>query len=159
MGGGTMDKSRIRYQLFRSIVDADQTFNLGYDITAYKQGKSGTKLGAPSTIRAPHPDTLVSEQVLDVGFIFYELNKNGDLVESWPNRDGSLQPTKSGNVYRVPADGMPQKVDIYVRVISRSGAQKLAAREAGGMRADDWWKAALEDSRLYKRVMRLRWAE
>ena len=160
MGGGVMDKDRPRYQLFRSIVDADLTFNLGYDIMSYKQGKGPPKLGSPSNIRTPHPDTVLSEQVLDVGFVFHERNSMGKVVEAWPTRDSSLGPLKTKrSSYQVPIDGKPLDVEIFVRVISRHGATKLAARELSNLSPDEWWKIAQQESRLFKRTMPLRWSE
>lgn len=161
VGGGVMDKNRIRYQLFRSMVDADLSFEQGYDITAYKGGKasSATKLGSVSTIRSPHPDTAISDQVIDVGFIFHELNDKGERVQSWPVRDSSLPALKSNNVYQVPLDGKPVDVEMYVRVLSRVGAQRLAARERGGLKPEEWWHIANQDSRLFRRAVPLRWSE
>ena len=160
VGGGLIDNDRIRYQLFRTIVDADATFEQGYDITSYKQGKgSSTRLGSVSTLRSPHPDTVLSDQVLDIGFMFREANNKGRLVQSWPKRDASLKPLDKPGIYRLPEDGKPVSVEIYVRITSRAGAQKLAARELDELRPDEWWKIALEDSRLFRRVIPLRWNE
>ncbi len=146
------DLTNAGYQIHRSIVRADFTFDTGYSVETYK----GTSdLGRPGEIKSPRLDSVVCDQVIDFGIIVHQINKDGKLVQGFPSRDPSLTPLKNPLKYRAPQDGIPVRLEILVRIISGNGARELRAREQGSISPDDWWQLAYRESRVYSRTLSL----
>ncbi len=141
------------YQLFRTVVRADRTFDEGYHIDQYK---GSTSSGEPGELKKPGEDSLVCGQVVDMGVIVMQRNEGGKLVEGFPNRDTSLPPLANNKRYRAPQDGMPVRLDVYVRVLSQFGARELRAREQDHMEPDDWWHVVDRDGRIFMRSVNLK---
>ncbi|MEY4483116.1 MAG: hypothetical protein RL693_568 [Verrucomicrobiota bacterium] len=146
------DGSNAGYQMHRSVVRADATFDEGYAIDAY-QGASD--LGKPGEIKSPRLDSVVCNQVIDFGIIIYQINENGDLVQGFPERDSSLPPLANPLQYRAPRDGMPARLEALVRIVSIHGAQQLQQQEQSPFSADEWWKLVRKESRVYSRTLTL----
>lgn len=146
------DPANAGYQLFRSIVRADHTFDTGYNVDAYK-GASVT--GQPGEVKSPTPDSVVCDQVIDLGVIIHQRNDDGVLVQGFPRRDSSLPPLGSPLRYRAPGDGIPERIEVMVRIMSPNGARELRWREQTALSPEQWWSLALRESRVYSRTLSL----
>jgi hypothetical protein len=136
------------YQLFRSLVKADETFRSGYKIEAYA-GAAST--GGPGELKSPSEDSLICDNILDIGVIVHEMNAEQQFVQAFPMRHKSLPPLKNPRQYRVPQDGIPASIEIMIRVISLSGSRELRSAEAAGLDPEAWWRLAKRHSRMYSR--------
>lgn len=146
------DSTNAGYQIHRSIVRADYTFDAGYAVDTYK----GTSdLGRAGEIKSPRLDSVVCDQVIDLGVIIYQINEAGKLVQGFPGRDSSLDPLKNPLQYRAPQDGVPARLEVLVRIMSTKGARELRARERIKMTPQDWWQLAYRESRVYSRTLSL----
>ena len=150
--GNINDAANASYQLFRSIVRSDNTFNTGYVVDAY-QGVA--QQGDPGEIKSPSVDSMLCDNIIDFGIIIYERNSSGQYVEGFPMRDGSLPPLKDKKRYRAPADGVPVSIEVLVRVLSASGARELRGLEQQGTSSDQWWQVARRHSRVYNSCLAL----
>ena len=146
------DKTNAGYQLFRSVVRADHVFNTGYQIDTYA---GPSHAGYPGEIKEPRLDSAVCDQVIDLGIVLYQRNEAGEIVEGFPNRDISLPKLQTSLQYRSPQDGIPTQAELYVRVLSLRGARELRWREQGTFGADEWWKFAAKESRVFSRSLSL----
>ena len=141
------------YQLFRTVVRADRTFDEGYQIDQYS---GNTNPGEPGELKKPGENNLVCGQIVDLGVIVMQRNDDGQLVEGFPNRHQSLPPLEDEHRFRAPKDGMPERMDIYVRILSHFGARELRAREQEHLNAEDWWHVIDQDARIYTRSVNLK---
>lgn len=146
------DSTNAGYQIHRSIVRADYTFDAGYAVDTYK---GASDLGRPGEIKSPRLDSVVCDQAIDFGVIIYQMNENGQLVQGFPERDPSLNPLKNPLQYRTPQDGVPARLEVLIRIMSINGARELRAREQGKMTPEDWWRLAHRESRVYSRILSL----
>lgn len=146
------DPANAGYQLFRTIVRADHTFDAGYRVDAYK---GASQPGLPGEVKSPTLDSVVCDQVIDLGIVLHQRNEEGKLVHGFPHRDSSLPPLESPLRYRVPRDGIPERIEVLVRIMSANGARELRVREQAEMSADEWWSLAFRESRVYSRTLSL----
>lgn len=144
--------TRAGYQIHRSIVRADATFDEGYTIDTY-QGASD--LGKSGEIKSPRLDSAVCDQIIDLGIIIYQINEDGKLVQGFPERDISLPPLKNPLQYRAPQDGVPTRLEVLVRVMSIHGARELQQMEQTRLTPEKWWRFASKESRVYSRTLSL----
>lgn len=140
------------YQLHRSIVRADATFDEGYAVENYK---GASDLGKPGEIKSPRLDSVVCDQVIDMGVLLYQINERGKLVQGFPERDPSLPPLESPLQYRAPRDGVPTCLEVIVRIMSIQGAHKLRQIEQNHASPEKWWRLADRESRVYSRTISL----
>lgn len=138
------------YQLFRSVVRADRTFDAGYSIDDYH---GSSQLGQPGEIQTPAPESVVCSQIVDFGVIIRQRNADGQIVEGFPNRHSSLPPLDDPHRYRVPKDGTPETIEVFVRVMSTPAMRALLQREADGLSAQEWWRLVERDSRIFSRTV------
>lgn len=138
------------YQLFRSVVRADRTFDAGYAIDGYR---GGSQLGQPGEIRSPAPESVVCSQIVDFGVIIRQRNADGQMVEGFPNRHRSLPPLADPHRYRVPKDGVPETLEVFVRVMSTPAMRELLQREADGLAPREWWRLVERESRIFSRTV------
>lgn len=150
--GFMSDAGNASYQLFRSIVRSDQTFDEGYVVDAYA---GAPQQGFPGEMKTPSVDSMLCDNIIDFGVIVYEINDDGRYVQGFPMRDDSLPPLQKKNQYRVPQDGVPTRIEVMVRVLSASGARELRAQEQLGVTPERWWEIARRHSRVYSRSMSL----
>ena len=150
--GYVSDAANASYQLFRSIVRSDHTFDTGYIVDAYAGGE---QQGDPGEMKSPSTDSMLCDNIIDFGVIIYEWSDNGSYVQGFPMRHESLPPLKDKNRYRVPQDGVPASIEVMVRVLSASGARELRGLEQQGISPARWWEIARRHSRVYSRSMAL----
>lgn len=150
--GHMSDPGNASYQLFRSIVRSDQTFEAGYAVDGYA---GAAQQGFPGEMKAPSVDSMLCDNIIDFGVIVYEFNDSGRYVQGFPMRDDSLPPLQKKNQYRVPQDGVPASIEVIVRVLSASGARELRGLEQLGVTPEAWWAVARRHSRVYSRSMSL----
>ncbi|MDZ4405211.1 prepilin-type N-terminal cleavage/methylation domain-containing protein [Prosthecobacter sp.] len=150
--GMISDHANASYQLFRSIVRSDQTFDTGYIIDAYS---GGAEPGEPGEMKSPSEDSMLCDNIIDFGVIIHEWNDAGKVVQGFPMRHDSLPPLQDEKRYRVPQDGVPALIEVMVRVLSASGARELRVLEQQGVSAERWWEIARRHSRVYSRSMSL----
>lgn len=140
------------YQLFRSVVRADHVFREGYQLEAY-DGPS--HLGYPGELNAPRLDNALCEQIADLGFRLWVRDRDGDWLEAFPWRDERLAPLKQERQFVAPQDGVPARIEIFVRVLTPRGANRLRLYEAGTISAKSWWHLVEQESQLFHRVVEL----
>jgi len=151
-GGYINDAANASYQLFRTIVRADHTFDTGYVVDAYQ---GGALQGDPGEMKSPSVDSMLCDNIIDFGIIIYEKNSSGGWVQSFPMRDDSLPPLKDKKHYRAPDDGVPATIEVMVRVLSASGARELRGLEQQGITPAQWWDIARRHSRVYSSTVAL----
>lgn len=144
--------SHAGYQIHRSVVRADATFEEGYAIDTYK---GASDLGKAGEIKSPRLDSVVCDQVIDIGMVIYQTNEDGELVQGFPERDPSLPPLNHPLQYRAPQDGVPVRVEALIRIISKQGARELRQREQHPITPEKWWQFASKESRVYSRTLTL----
>ncbi|MFO1484976.1 MAG: hypothetical protein U1F71_16560 [Verrucomicrobiaceae bacterium] len=147
------DDANASYQLFRSIVRSDHTFENGYVVDAYDSGSA--QQGEPGEMKSPSPDSMLCDNIIDFGIIIHEWSDDGRIVQGFPMRHESLPPLKDKNRYRVPQDGVPAMIEVMVRVLSASGARELRGLETQGISPEQWWQIARRESRVYSRSVSL----
>ncbi len=140
------------YQIHRSVVRADATFEEGYVIDTYK---GASDLGKAGEIKSPRLDSVICDQVIDFGLVIYQTNETGELVQGFPERDASLPPLNHPLQYRAPQDGVPVRVEALIRIMSRQGGHALRQREQQPITPEVWWQFASKASRVYSRTLSL----
>ena len=163
------ETSKPRYQLFRSDVTAEATFEAGYDLHPIN-GEYGTAAAdgvrVPKNIITPifadsmgaSTDFSLAANVIDFGIRAYMINENnegtGTLNQIFPNVDESTSGSSSG--YELlstsdPASGtrsphaFPEVVDVMVRILTMEGASVISAFEEGlipvpeGFSEEEYW--------------------
>jgi prepilin-type N-terminal cleavage/methylation domain-containing protein len=139
------------YQLLRAEVPAADTFGGGYNLGAdgpYSfAGASDPILGQ---VRRPSPDAVLAEHVVDIGIRF--LRRNGPMTEV-------VFPIPGGPNEIVFDAGVPppELAEVFVRVLPREAALRLAAWEASAQppTPDEWWSSVERHSELRRRQIEL----
>jgi hypothetical protein len=125
-----------QYLLFRSEVSGRATFETGRDLNAaaYDTAESGD--GAAGNIRTPTGQRVLAQGVVDFGVRFYALPTIGAASA----RAAVIFPASAGSLEFAVEDGapLPAFADVMVRILTATGARRLAAVEAGKV-AGDWW--------------------
>jgi hypothetical protein len=157
------------YQLFRSSVGAQNTFNAGYDLrSAANPGyntPSGTDRNA-GNISRPNRNYLIANNVVDFGVRLWSRDASGNLTLLFPqnatNRGFSgpsgtaVAPVSpSGLLLAAMSAGRPAVADVFIRILTDEGARLVAnfeygrtAREAGYATDDEYWWALVERNSL-----------
>ena len=148
--------SKPRYQLFRSDVTAQETFEAGYDLDPIDGGYGAA---APDGIRVPKniitpifndsvgpsTDFSLAANVIDFGIRAYLIDENdegtGHLRQIFPDVNDSSSGSSSG--YELlstsnPSAGsigmphaFPEVIDVMVRILTTEGASAISAFEDG----------------------------
>lgn len=166
-----------RYQLYRSSVTAQITFNAAYSLGYDSDGTtpaaynipSGTS-GAAGNISRPNRSFLLANNVVDFGVRLWGRGSNNNLALlfpktatnrgfSGPNSTPLDPPSPSGLGAAVMTGGVPVAADIFVRVLTDEGARLLENFEYGrtdrevGYSSDDeyWWALVLKHSHVLTR--------
>ena len=181
IGGTTAARTTpISYILFRSAVTAQNTFISGYDLLASAAYNTaiGTE-GDPGNVRKPTAKQVIANDVIDFGVRIFHRNAAGDLVEAFPaSRDatGTLlgEPLSAPYSYVATSagspnyagfggsavktvGGMPEVIDVLVRILTPEGVRQIRAYEEnptliGATAADEkWWEIAEANSKVYTR--------
>jgi prepilin-type N-terminal cleavage/methylation domain-containing protein len=148
------------YQLFRSSVSPENTFNTGYDLfmapatTSYNTGSAAAARGV-GTIRRPRADFLLANDVIDFGVRFFAT----DGTVLFPSRASDIGLAATSDQTKLPPEGgvpeygFPGIADVFLRILTPEGARQIRALEAGDI-AGNWWEIALANSQVYtRRVM------
>ncbi|MBN38728.1 MAG: hypothetical protein CMI29_09725 [Opitutae bacterium] len=149
------ETSKPRYQLFRSDVTAEETFEAGYDLNPIN-GEYGTAAAdgvrVPKNIITPifndsigaSTDFSLAANIIDFGIRGYLIDENdegtGYLRQIFPDVNKSTSGSSSG--YELlstsdPASGtrsphaFPEVVDVMVRILTMEGASVISAFEEG----------------------------
>jgi len=142
------DAANASYQLFRTIVRSDHTFEQGYKVQEYA---GSSQPGEAGEMKTPSVDSLLCDNIIDLGVIVYEINAAGEYVQAFPMRHKSLPKLLNEKQYRVPQDGVPTSFEALIRVLSASGARELRGREVSELASEEWWSIAKRHSRVYSR--------
>ncbi len=140
------------YNLYRSVVRSDYTMeevaeDKGFFIDAF----DGEEFeGQAGEIIAPRNDaSLIARDVVDFGVVFYERDINNRNQVLFPKQGEPKQ-------FRIPADGIPTSVEIFVRILDDEGAKQINAYERGLVPSEDpdfWWNTVRQFSEVYtKRI-------
>jgi hypothetical protein len=177
----------ISYILFRSAVTPQNTFTAGYDFlnSADYNTANGTD-GNPGNVRKPSASHVIANDVIDFGVRIYHRNAAGELVEAFPaSRDAAgkllseagaapgqpgsapfsyvatsaASPNYAGFGGSAPktVGGMPEVIDVMVRILTPEGVRQIRAYEENptliGATASDakWWEIAEANSKVYTR--------
>lgn len=140
------------YNLYRSVVRSDYTMKeITEDKGFYIDTFDGEEFeGQAGEIIAPRNDaSLIARDVVDFGVVFYERDSSNRSQILFPKQGGPKQ-------FRVPADGIPSSVGIFVRILDDEGAKQINAYERGLIPSEDpdfWWNTVLRFSKVYtKRI-------
>lgn len=160
-GTGTQDSGTRSYGLYRTVVNAANTFVTGYDLsdtqTDYWKGENpGNSLDDAVEILRPDRSLVLASNVIDFGVRLFDQNLK-EIVYA----------TTGSGEYLAPRAGapMPAFLDVYLRVLNDAGARQLLAFEQGKLRADltssaaraqFWWETALANSVEFRRRFAVR---
>ncbi len=160
---GEADSSAPRsYGLYRTVVNADRTFNVGYDfdlgldVDGYlKQGnyywvlvpvfnENTALLGEPVEILRPDLGSLIANNVVEFGIQFLDEDDEDYVDFETISDDRYFTGTSSRPLprayfapYSTEANRpMPKFADIYLRVLTEEGARLILRFEQGLYRAD-----------------------
>jgi prepilin-type N-terminal cleavage/methylation domain-containing protein len=183
IGGSTSSRNTpISYILFRSVVSPNKTFDAGYDLISDADpgyNKDNGIDGEPGNVRKPNFNHVIANDVIDFGVRIYHRNPAGALVEAFPasrNAAGTLlgEPTSAPYSYVATSKaspeyaefggsaaktvgGMPEVIDVMVRILTPEGVRQIRAYEENptliGATASDekWWEIAEANSKVYTR--------
>jgi prepilin-type N-terminal cleavage/methylation domain-containing protein len=183
IGGDTAARTTpISYILFRSVVSPDKTFDADYDLLVNDNpgyNAPNGKDGEPGNVRKPSASHVIANDVIDFGVRIYHRNAAGALVEAFPaTRDagGTLlgEPLSAPYSYVATSaaspsytlfggsavktvGGMPEVIDVMVRILTPEGVRQIRAYEENptliGATASDekWWEIAEANSKVYTR--------
>lgn len=146
--------AEIRYTLYRSVANNNETLATGYNLTTY---------GAVLTNPSSSADALASN-VVDFGVWLYARNADGSLRRIFPASNADLEHRANDAI--APGDGnrMPDVIEVMVRLLSDEGARLIAAVESGltprppAFSSDDvwWWSVVEANSRVFVRRVELK---
>jgi len=142
--------SEIRYQMFRSEVTPDVTFRIGYNLLDAKY--TSVDDNGSLSIRRPPLDNVIGNNVVDFGVRIYE-----GTVLKFPTAtvDGYLATSDTTKAAGTVIVGMPDSVEVFVRILSSEGAQQLALLAESKI-TGDWWEIVEANSRVYTRRVDLK---
>lgn len=151
--------SEVRYQLFRSEVLPNITFQTGYDLTDPNYNTTGTATDNGSlSLRLPDRANVIGNNVVDFGVrIFVSGDPNPRFPTDPPTTFLATTSTSKGSANI----GMPESVEVFVRILTNEGVQQLALFEnppPGYTRPDGatWWDIVQAHSRVYTRRVDLK---
>jgi prepilin-type N-terminal cleavage/methylation domain-containing protein len=156
------ETSKPRYQLFRSDVTAQETFEAGYDLDPIK-GAYGTAtvdgVRVPKNIitpifydsSGPSTDFSLAANIIDFGIRAYMIDGNdegtGHLRQIFPDVNDSSSGSTSGYELLSTSNpaassiesphAFPEVVDVMVRVLTTEGASAISAFEEGKIPVPD----------------------
>lgn len=150
------------YQLFRSRVSHQATFDTGYDLfdPVYNE-TSANSATAPAAIRKPNANYLLANNVIDFGVRFLRPDSAGTGWEVlFPQQATDLGFAASADTTKFPTGGshntsnfrhgFPTAADIYVRILTSEGVRLITALENGDIDGD-WWQIAEQHSQVFTR--------
>lgn len=146
-----------RYMFYRSELPSNTTFATGYNLfdAAYYTG-------AASVIKTPATTALVANNVVDFGVRFFKLNSASQLIPIFPDSSDvcfavTSDTTKvGGGVESTPKQDFPVAAEIFVRILTDEGANKIANLENGISTTETWWDIVLANSRVYTRRVEIK---
>jgi len=145
-----LGSNEIRYQMFRSEVAPNLTFTAGYDLLGTNYSSGSNTGNAPFSIRSPERINVIANNVVDFGVrIYVSGNTNPRFpISSTDIFLATTDTTKGSNI------GLPEAVEIFVRILSVEGAQQLALFDnppTGYTPTGTWWDIVEANSRVYTR--------
>jgi len=162
--------AEVRYTLFRSVVSAENTFSVGYDVRGAGYSSDSPRsvtMRAAGTLTNPHTagDALLTNAV-DFGIWFYVRDSlDGALTRVFPTDSNDLSYAIDDAPAGARALRFPDAAEVMVRVLTEEGARLLSAMErgegsltapAGLSREQWWWQIVTDHSRVYTRRIALR---
>lgn len=152
--GGNAATGQYRYQLYRSVVSAENTFASGYNITAAAYTTGDGTAGAAGSVRRPNTQFVLANNVIDFGVRFFT-NTSGNLTQVFPASATNLGYAIS-NALPTPSPasgatfGYPVVAEIFIRILTDEGVSQIEALERGTT-TGDWWEIAAANSIVYTR--------
>ncbi|MDF3058520.1 MAG: hypothetical protein K0R17_2735, partial [Rariglobus sp.] len=142
--------TEIRYQMFRSEVLPNLTFTTGYNLldAAYSSASLAPNNGQGS-IRHPELGNVIANNVVDFGVRIYT---SAGLRFPQSASDTFLA---TSDATKGPNYGIPESVEVFVRILSVEGSQQLALYQAGTI-TGNWWDIVQANSRVYTRRVDLK---
>ncbi|WP_438483091.1 PulJ/GspJ family protein [Oleiharenicola lentus] len=146
----------VRYTLYRTFINNDDTFSSGYNVTAY-----GANLSNPSS----SSDALATN-VVDLAVWLYARDASGRLQRIFPASASDTTHRATDAVTPNPENQFPDVAEIMLRVLTEEGARILAAMEGGSgqisrppaFATDDawWWSVVEAHSRVFMRRVEIK---
>jgi prepilin-type N-terminal cleavage/methylation domain-containing protein len=132
----------ISYQLFRSEVSPDLTFNSGYDMVAATYSTVTSSAGVtPGSIRSPTADQLIANNVVDFGVRFYKSERDPTTGLTNLRLIYPAAPANSPN----PTNGKPAAPLTGALSTATSGIQISHFVKSGAVNPSDFYRNALPD--------------
>jgi type II secretory pathway pseudopilin PulG len=152
------NSQEIRYLLFRSEVAPAKTFTAGYDLLKPIYNTGTGAYDDPSSIRTPSLDSVIANNVVDFGVRIFD--SNGTRLFPQSSSDTFLGiPSAHPDYPQYTNVGVPEYVEVFVRILSGEGAQQLALFEnppTGFTPTGTWWDVVQAHSRVYTRRIDLK---
>lgn len=169
------------YQLFRSEVLPNLTFEAGYDLynqnsvtgNTYNLKNTNPSKGDKETVRRPVEMDVIASGIVDFGIRIFVKDTNNvdpqsDMVEAFPiDRTASLNSSAQVMAFAAAATtptvpdpagatpikvGFPVAAEIMIRVLTPEGIRLLEAHEGGLTNLGDWWDdIVIPNSQVYTR--------
>jgi len=145
-----IDGSAPSYNLYRSVVSATNTLDEaiedgGYHIDLFDGSSSQRN---PGEVTTPNRTaSLMGLNVVDFGILLYTQAPQGGLKRIFPNQGQALS-------YRQNEETTPVAADIYLRILTEEGRQRIDAYEDGRIASDDpefWWNTVTQFSETFSR--------
>lgn len=143
-----------RYFFFRTESTAEAASEAGYDLDAAAYLTSDDRDGAVGNVVSPRDGQVLAENVIDFGVELHGWRTGSagrsDLVQLFPRDEGGLEYRAGSPTADGATAAMPAVADVMVRMVSESGASRLAALESGRMNGE-WWTVAEAHSFVFTR--------
>jgi prepilin-type N-terminal cleavage/methylation domain-containing protein len=174
------ESSEVRYQLFRSEVGTNETFNAGYNLfsSVYNTATVPVALTDAAVVRRPEiaardRQLVLANNVVDFGVRVFTRDATGVLktTPSFPSSqyvgfaattDTTAIPTPlpssspSLNATQISHE-FPAFVEVFVRILTDEGATQIANLEATPPTiTGDWWDIVLANSKVYTRRIEIK---
>ena len=156
--------TEFRYLLFRSEIASDLTFTTGYNLY-----DANYYTGTSALLKSPTLDQVLANNVVDFGVRLWKHDSTGALVPIFPTSSTNLAIAATADTTKVGASpgesssslvrDFPEVADIFVRILTDDGVQKLDLLEnppAGYTPTDNWWTIVLANSRVYTRRIEIK---
>ncbi|MGF1530134.1 MAG: type II secretion system protein J [Puniceicoccaceae bacterium] len=166
------------YQLYRSMVGSQETFNEGYNLTSGGyQGTSPATNNSTQTLNTPPFNYVIASGTVDFGIrLLYDVNKDGELNVIFPRERDSAASIKQANGEVIPRSSrltyhgignrsivevigdqvvgpLPEAVEVFVRVLTPAGIRELSAFEDGFIADGDWWTLVTQNSEVFSQII------
>lgn len=167
-----LHRSEVRPSAIPGNAARNGTLQAGFNITAaaYQPTSNTAQVNDPAEIRFPTLNSVIAENVIDLGVRMYVYVPNAETGTPELTRIFPTTGTDTAHAATLPprianADGsyeqcFPEVIDVMVRVLTDEGARLIAGYEASPQRITTpqgrtaqqyWWDLALANSQVFTR--------